>query len=110
MLLHVVLILSLSTMTAAMQFMREPHVEELPKKIFLVASVLVFFLCLLLTQVFSEHGTSRKFYWKAALCAAVFAVLMILPTGNGGIGIALTVAYIALQFYALKKGAEEKAL
>ena len=109
MLLHIVMILALNNITAAMEFMQEPEMLLIPKTVFMVLSLLVYFLCLMSTQRyarFSAEGGGR-FYVRFAVCfivyaAATAAVCCRWPAAS----IALTVAFIYLQLLDLHFGAK----
>ncbi|MBR3166046.1 MAG: low temperature requirement protein A [Lachnospiraceae bacterium] len=106
MILHIVMIFSLNNITAAMEFMEKPLVPRLPKTIFLVVSVLVFFICLLMTQRYSKFsvGKHRHVYRKFVIGAAVYIAAALLVYRWDMAGIALTAAFIFKQLYELHFG------
>ena len=109
MLLHVVMILALNNITASMEFMQKTAVSARPKNILLVASLLVYFLCLLLTQRYAvKQVAEKRMYGKVAVCFAVFCVLSALCYRQPQMSIALSVAFIYLQLFALHRGGKDK--
>ena len=86
--------------------MEKPLVPRLPKTIFLVVSVLVFFICLLMTQRYSKYsvGKHRRVYRKFVIGAAVYIAAALLVYRWDMAGIALTAAFIFKQLYELHYG------
>jgi low temperature requirement protein LtrA len=103
MLLHILLLLALSNITAALEFMRKPNVFLIPKTVFLVLSLLVYFLCLLGTQRFAVRyvAPESRFYWKLGACFAAYCVIIGLCYTRPMISMAVSVLFIFLQLYAL---------
>ena len=109
MLLHVVMILALNNITAGMEFMAEPEISAGPKNVFMVGSLLLYFVTILLTQRFAvKHVADRRFYGKVAICFAAFCVLMLAFYRVPQINIALSAAFIYLQLFALHRAGEDK--
>ena len=70
MMLHVLLILSLNHVTAALEFMREEEVNELPKNIFLVASFALFYIMSFLIMRYNKREyQTHKTKWFLFLAA-----------------------------------------
>ena len=109
MLLHIVMILALNNITAAMEFMQKPSIPVLPKTFFLTVSILIFYLCLLGTQRYASFRVENRtrFYTVFLIVAAAYLIAAILLSHNAMIGIALTVVYIYLQLYSLHYGAKK---
>ena len=105
MLIHIVLILALNNITASLEFMRERSVSAVPKTIFMVVSVLVFFVCVLLTQGFATKHVANggKFYWALAATVLVYCILTALFYQLGYINIILTTVFIYLQYIMLRR-------
>jgi len=102
-LLHVFLILSLSCTTIALDFMRNSEVSALPKTLFLVISLMIFFICLAFTEHWSVKriGPRRRFSLIMLAEFAVYAAAMMLSTGSGyALGI-ITVLFIYIQLGTL---------
>ena len=110
MLLHILLILALNNITAALEFMRQPRVFLIPKTIFLVLSLLVYFLCLLGTQRFAvKHiGRGNRFYWMLGACFAAYCLLIALSYRRPYISMAISVLFIYLQLFALKRAGVDR--
>ena len=104
MVLHVFIILSLSTVTTSLEFMRNSAVSSLPKTGMMVASLLVFFTGLALTERWSFHfyRVRRRFLLLLGAEFIVFAAAMMLSAGKGGyVTAAITVAFVYLQLATL---------
>ena len=108
MLLHVLLLLALNNITAALEFVRQPSVSLVPKAAFLVVSLLLYYLCLLGTQRFAVKHAERRFYWKMAVCFAVYCLIIALFYARSVISMAVSVLFIYLQLFALKYAGVEK--
>ena len=108
MMLHIVMILALNSITAAMEFLREPHTAALRGTVFLVVSILVFYSCLLGTQRYSSFRvrSKKRFYIVFLLGAAVYFLASVLFCRQPMVGIALTVVYIYFQLYSMHFGAK----
>ena len=101
--LHVFLIISLSCITTALDFMRNSEVMALPKTLFLTVSLLVFFVCLAFTEHWSVRriGGRRRFFMIIAAESAVYVTAMLLSRNSGyALGI-VTVVFIFAQLITL---------
>ena len=96
MLLHVFLIAALNNITAALEFMRNPEVRDIPKNIFMVASLIAYFLFLFLTERYAlvRCRGNLKFFAVIVALSLVFAGLMTIFYKNGYASIAVSVLYI----------------
>ena len=103
MLLHIFMITALNNVTCALEFMREPEVADIPKNIFIVMSLLVYFVFLFLTEKYAivRCKAHFKFYAVILLFSLIFAGLMALCYKNSYISIAVTVLYIYSVFFYL---------
>lgn len=104
MLLHVFIILSLSCVTTALEFMRDSSVNGVPKTVMMVVSLLVFFLGLALTERWScrEYRVRGRFLLLLAAEFAVFAAAMLLSAGgNGYLTGAVALAFVYAQLGTL---------
>ena len=110
MLLHIVMILALNNITAAMEFMQHAAIRAVPKVAFLTFSILLYYLCLLGTQRFARFRVedkgrfSRLFLLGGLIYAAAAALTYRWPM----VGIAVTVAYIYLQLFILHYGSKRQ--
>ena len=113
MFLHIILILALNNVTASLEFMREWKVLWVPKTVFMVVSLVAFFLCLLGTQRYAKTraGGGKKFYWSLGAMFLAYCGLTALCYTRSELSIAVTALFIFLQLYALKKAKipEERA-
>ena len=96
MLLHIFLIAALNNITVALEFMQEPAVAVVPKHVFLVVSLLVYFGFLFLTEFYAKVRLEKNRLFLALLLAviALFVVLMAVLYRNAAASIGLTVAFI----------------
>ena len=100
MLLHIVLITALNNITTALEFMRMEEISAIPKNIFIVLSIILYFLFLFLLEKYAivRCKAHLKFYAVVALMSLGFIVLMILFYRNSYISIAVSVLYIYAVF------------
>ena len=100
MLIHVGLILSLSCLTAGMEFMPEPEVSEVAKNVFMVLSFLGYYLFLFLVGRYAreEFLTGAGFLWWVVAAGAAFALLMGVGFRSGWFSIALSVVFVYTVF------------
>ena len=96
MMIHIFLIFSLSTITAALEFMREEEVDIVPKTIFLTVSFIMYFICLFLLGIYMKNRMKPKpaFIAKIAAMLIVFAALMLIFRNNMRVNVAVTVALV----------------
>ena len=106
MMLHIVMILALNNITAGLEFMQESEFQPVPKTIFLTASILLYYLCILATQRYArvQVASMRSFLWKFLICVIVYCVVTALCYQQPMVSIALTAAFIYLQLYSLHYG------
>ncbi|MBR3561380.1 MAG: low temperature requirement protein A [Oscillospiraceae bacterium] len=100
MLLHIVLVLALNNITAALEFMREPEVNDVAKNVFLVASFLGYHIFLFLIGLFSHERYHAGIRSVAAFAAAsvLFALAMAACYRNSRVSIAVSVLYVYAVF------------
>lgn len=96
MMIHILLITMLNNITAALEFMREPEVDEVRKNAFLVISFVLYFTFLFLTLCFAKsyHKPSRRFLLIAGGLTVLFAVMMAAFYRDSIVSISVTVCYI----------------
>ena len=92
MLIHIFIIFALSSLTTALEFMREPEIAQLPKNIYLIASFAVYYLFIFALVPYTKgyNGSFRGFRHFAAILA-VFVVLLAALYKHPGIGIFVSV-------------------
>ena len=105
MMLHVFLILSLNHITAALEFMRQQHVKDLPKNIFLISSFVLYFIMMFLIMRFNRAEYRRTGKGTRLFFAGmgVFVLLMIVSYKTPAVSIGVTVVYIWAVFVSLWK-------
>ena len=96
MLLHIVLLLALSNITACMEFMPDPAVDALAKNMLLTGSILLYFVFLFIISCYAKDCDKPKKNLILMMIGAsvAFAVLTMLFYQNGYVSIALAVAYV----------------
>ena len=103
MFLHIFLIAALSNITVALEFMQEAQVAVVPKHVFLVASLLVYFFFLFMTEIYAKVRLeqNRRFLAMLLVIFALFIVLMAVLYRNAVASIALTVAFIYALYFLI---------
>ena len=96
MLLHIVLLLALSNITACMEFMPDPAVDALAKNILLTGSFLLYFVFLFIISCYAKDcdKPKKKLILMMIGTSIAFAGLTMLFYRNGYVSIALAVAYV----------------
>lgn len=112
MMIHVFLIFSMNNITSALEFMREDEIALMPKMLFLVGSLLLFFICLFLLGLYAKKRCSfrKGFILKMSAAGALFALLMVLLREYMKLNILLTVIFVFAVFLILHRiGKVQKA-
>ena len=96
MVIHIFIIFALNNITASLEFMREEHVALMPKMIFLVASVIAYYVFLFCTRPYTKTTCKLNgiFVVKLVALTAAFAMLMLVFREKSALHISITVAYI----------------
>ena len=96
MLVHILLITMLNNITAALEFMREPEVDEIKKNVFLVISFVLYFFILLLNLRYAKsyHKPCRQFLSITTAMTVFFTILMAAFYRDSVMSITVTVVYI----------------
>ncbi len=102
MMLHVFLILSLNHITAALEFMQEEEVADLPKNLFLTGSFAMFFILMYLIMLCgtSSCKPGRTVNLQLIAATAAFIVIMLLTYRLPYLSIVMTLVYI-ISFYLI---------
>ena len=106
MLLHIFLIFSMNNITNGLEFMRETEISLIPKILFIIGSLILFFICLF--ALGNRHAKTRcsrynTLFVKAGAISAVFITLMLLLRENMMINIFITVAFVFVLFLIIYK-------
>lgn len=112
-LIHLFIIFFLNNITGALEFMREEEIRLIPKILFLIASVIMYYVFLFLTGIYAKQKcrVNKSFYLIMVLIALSFAGIMVLFRENMYINIAVTVIYVFAVFgilYSFAKKVESK--
>lgn len=101
--LHIFIIFFMNNITASLEFMREEEIFIMPKMLFLVISVIGFYLFLFSLKGYVKNCDKppKAFLITMGLVTAAFAVLMILLREVMYVNIALTVLYVFAMFFTL---------
>lgn len=96
MMIHVFLIFALSNITVALEFMRETEIDILPKTIFMISSLLLYYTALIATERYGKERMklTKKCFLTIAAEFIVFALLMYLFRRQMYINIAVTVIFV----------------
>ena len=94
--IHIFIIFALNNITASLEFMREDEVALMPKMIFLVVSVIAYYVFLFLTRGYAKAACRLKGVFSLRLLAltAAFAVLMFALRERSYAHIFVTALYI----------------
>ncbi|MBQ3405562.1 MAG: low temperature requirement protein A [Oscillospiraceae bacterium] len=100
MLIHIFLIFAMNNLTTALEFMRNEQISLWPKTLFLVASFVLFYLCLIAMLRYAKRsmGLCWRFLLPILVLTALFAAAMLLLRGHMYLNIALSVLYVYAMF------------
>lgn len=98
--LHIFILFALNNITASLEFMREPEIAVMPKMLFLVCSVVGYFVFLfsLLLYIRDREKFTKPLCGKEGLLTAAFVVLMLLLREEMYLNICLSVLYVFAVF------------
>ncbi|MCR5420551.1 MAG: low temperature requirement protein A [Lachnospiraceae bacterium] len=105
MILHVFIIIALSCITTALEFMRDSEVRSLPKVVMMVISLLVYYIGLAMTENWSIRSyVARKRFFPLLLVGFIlFAVIMILTVGiNGYLTAGIILVFVYVQLFMIR--------
>ena len=103
MLIHILLIFAMNNITTSLEFMRDETVALRPKLLFLVGSLLLFFLCLFALQRYARpgRGLCRRIALPVGIATAAFAALMMLLRENMAANILVSAVYVLAVYLSL---------
>ena len=103
MLIHILLIFAMNNITTSLEFMRDEAVALRPKLLFLVGSLLLFFLCLFALQRYARpgRGLCRRIALPVGIATAAFAALMLLLRENMAANILVSAVYVLAVYLSL---------
>lgn len=95
--LHIFIIFALNNITNSLEFMREEEIRLMPKLLFLMASLIIYFAFLF--ALGNRHAKARcqkylRLCLRAALISAVFVLLMLLFREAMTVNIAVAVLFV----------------
>ena len=105
MIIHIFLLFGMNSITASLEFMRDPAVSLWPKTLFLIISFLLFFGCMFALLIFAKTTLKRcrKFLIPVVLISVVFVLLMILLREMMHLNILVSVLYVFTIFFLILK-------
>ncbi|MBQ8980382.1 MAG: low temperature requirement protein A [Eubacterium sp.] len=103
MVIHIFIIFAMNNITASLEFMREEEVHLVPKLIFLVCSVVAYFVFLFALKRYAKCTCkpTKPFMLKAGGLTAAFAVLMAVFRENMAVNISVSAIYVFSLFALL---------
>ena len=106
MFLHILIIFFMNNITASLEFMREEEINNLPKVIFLIVSIVGYFIFLFFLTRYSKNCNKPR---KSAVIAAViltvsFVVLMLIFREMMYVNIMASVIYVFSMLLLMWKG------
>ena len=103
MMIHIFIIFALNNITASLEFMREEKIDLIPKMIFLVASLVLYYLFLFSLQGYAKCSCkpSKKLIISNLALAFLFIILMIILRENMHINIFISVLFVFSVFLVL---------
>ncbi len=115
MLIHIFIIFALNNITASLEFMREEAIALLPKILFLIGSLVAYFIFLLSLKGHAKYNCkpTKGFLLSISLATVLFIVLMILLREEMYINIFISAAYVFSVFviiYGYYRKLKEKQL
>ena len=100
-LLHIFIIFSMNNITNGLEFMREEEISLIPKLLFLIGSIVLYFICLFSLGIRHAKARCKKYnmlFIKAGALSAAFIVLMFLFRENMTVNILITVVFVFALF------------
>ena len=100
MMIHIFLIFAMNCVTTSLEFMRDEEVRLWPKLLFLIASLLLFFLCLFALQRYAKPALRLcpRFLGQVLGTSGAFTLLMLLLRENMAGNILVSVLYVFAVF------------
>ena len=100
MIIHIFLIFAMNNITTSLEFMRDEQVRLLPKILFLISSLLLYYFCLFALQLFAkpQFKLCRRLLGPIVVTTIAFVAAMILLRENMRLNILITVVYAFVMF------------
>ena len=98
MMIHIFIIFALNNITNSLEFMREEEVAVLPKVLFIVLSIVGYYVFLLSTRLYAKRGCAinKAVMTRMLLLTAVFVAVMIVIRSVMAVKIFVSVVYVFL--------------
>ena len=96
MLLHIVLLMALNCVTAALEYMPDPEVNEIAKAAMITIAFLIYYVFLFIIAEYAGdcNRPKRPLILRMIITSVVFAALMAATYRNGAVSIAVSAVYI----------------
>jgi len=96
MLIHIFIIFALNNITASLEFMREEKINLFPKMLFMIGSLVAYFVFILLLKSHAKCNCkpTKKFILCVCLSTVIFIVLMIVFREAMAINILISALYV----------------
>ena len=103
MIIHIFIIFALNNITVSLEFMREEEIDLIPKMIFLVVSLILYFVFLLSLKGHAKYNCkpTRGFIISNCTAVALFIILMIVFRENMAVNIFVSVLFVYAVFLIL---------
>lgn len=103
MLIHIFIIFALNNITASLEFMREEEIDLLPKILFLIGSLVAYFIFLLSLKGHAKYNCrpTKGFLLSVSLATGAFVALMIVLRQAMAINIVISVLYVFAIFFII---------
>ena len=103
MIIHIFIIFAMNNITASLEFMREEEISLMPKMLFLIGSLVAYFVFLMLLNGHTKFQCkpAKPFIIKTSIITASFIFLMILFRENMYINILISVLFVFSIFLTL---------
>ena len=98
MMIHIFIIFALNNITNSLEFMREEEVAILPKVLFIVLSIVGYYVFLLSTRLYAKRrcAINKAVMTRMLLLTAVFVAVMIVIRSVMAVNIFVSVVYVFL--------------
>ena len=103
MLIHIFIIFALNNITASLEFMREEEIDLLPKMLFMICSLIAYFVFILSLKGHAKCNCkpSGRFILAISISTALFILLMVLFRENMALNILISVLYVFSVFITI---------
>ncbi len=103
MLIHIFIIFALNNITASLEFMREEEINLLPKMLFMICSLIIYFVFVFLLKGHAKSACkpTNKFILTLCFSTALFILLMVLFRKAMAVNILISAVYVFSVFIVI---------